>query len=135
MRKREKTELLIVHCSDSNPNVTVTDIRSWHIQRGWEDIGYHYVIYKDGSVHEGRPLEMIGAHCENDNHNSVGICLCGRENFPKEQLDALRKLLFQLMEVWLLTPDAIFGHRDRASGKAQGKTCPNFDVQQWWKGA
>ena len=62
----------IVHCTatpEGRPT-TVEDIRSWHKARGWSDIGYHYVIYLDGSVHEGRPVERMGAHCKGQNKGS-----------------------------------------------------------------
>ncbi|MDE6256057.1 MAG: N-acetylmuramoyl-L-alanine amidase, partial [Muribaculaceae bacterium] len=73
MRKIDK---IILHCSATpeGREVTVNDIRSWHIQRGFRTIGYHYVVYLDGSVHAGRPVEEIGAHCLGQNKNSIGVC-------------------------------------------------------------
>lgn len=66
--KRDIREI-IVHCTatPAGRDYTVDDIRKWHLQRGFSDIGYHYVIYRDGSVHEGRPVTMAGAHCTGHN--------------------------------------------------------------------
>ena len=67
---------IIIHCSATpeGRDYTVADIDRWHKARGWRGIGYHYVIYRDGSVHAGRPVEQIGAHCTGHNANSIGIC-------------------------------------------------------------
>lgn len=56
---------IIIHCTATRPdaNCTVESIRRYHKSLGWHDIGYHYVIYPDGSVHSGRPVEEVGAHC------------------------------------------------------------------------
>ena len=79
MRKINKH---IIHCSDTpdDRHVTVDDIRAWHIKRGWNDIGYHYIINRDGSLALGRPVEKIGAHCKGNNGDSIGTCLIGRDD-------------------------------------------------------
>lgn len=61
---RKITEI-IVHCSATpeGKDYTVHDIDRWHRARGFKCIGYHYVIYRDGSIHNGRPVEQTGAHC------------------------------------------------------------------------
>lgn len=124
---------IIVHCSDSGPSTTVADIDSWHKARGWRGIGYHWVIYPDGSAHSGRPEEEVGAHCEGDNLFSIGVCLIGgkdgRNDFTKAQLDKLAEMVVSWKDKFALSNNSVFGHRDRPSGKAQGKTCPNFEVR------
>ena len=68
---------IIIHCAATpeGKNFTVEQIRDWHVNgNGWRDIGYHFVIYLDGSVHKGRPIEEVGAHCRGHNANSIGIC-------------------------------------------------------------
>ena len=74
-----KITLLIIHCSATpeGKDYTVEDIDRWHKARGWKGIGYHYVIYRDGSVHAGRPEADVGAHCQNHNQHSLGICYIG----------------------------------------------------------
>jgi len=122
---------LVVHCSDS-PNyrdsVDAPEIHRWHIQRGFDGIGYHFVILRNGILENGRPIYWQGAHCEKVNYCSLGICLVGKDEFTQEQMDELAKLLAMLTAIF---PKAeVKGHYqfdDR-------KTCPNFDVEKWWKG-
>ena len=81
MRELKK---IIVHCTDSDneKHDNIETIRKWHVEEnGWKDIGYHYVITKDGSVHQGRELSEVGAHCTGHNMFSIGIALTGKSNF------------------------------------------------------
>ena len=121
--------LIVVHCSDTEEG-TVESIRKYHTEvKGWDDIGYHYLIYKDGSVNEGRPLNKIGAHVEGANKNSVGICLIGKKDFKKEQFTSLNNLILTLQKSF---PDIISvkNHYEFPSAIHQGKSCPNFDVHK-----
>lgn len=70
---------IILHCSATpeGKDFTVADITRWHKERGFRTIGYHYVVYRDGTVHKGRPVEQIGAHCEGHNKDSIGVCYIG----------------------------------------------------------
>ena len=123
---REITEI-IVHCSDTpaGRHTTVEEIRTWHLERGWEDIGYHYVIYLDGTVHEGRPVNIVGSHCYGHNKRSIGVAyIGGKDNVDtrtEDQRDALVDLLVYLKTTY---PKArIYGHRDFSE-----KYCPSFDA-------
>jgi N-acetylmuramoyl-L-alanine amidase len=122
---------IIVHCSASpdNRDVDAAEIRKWHVEgNGWNDIGYHYVIKRSGQVEVGRPVEKIGSHCVGANSQSIGICLVGEKKFTEEQFTALKVLVASLKKRF---PGVkISGHRDWPSAKAQGKTCPNFDVSK-----
>ena len=135
-----KINEIIVHCSDTpeGRHVTVDEIRKWHTQeRGWSDIGYHYVVYLDGTVHEGRPVKIPGAHCKGHNSNSIGICYVGgadcKDTRTEDQKDALVDLLVYLKTEY---PEVtIHGHRDFSD-----KCCPSFDatteyenVSNMWK--
>ena len=127
-----KINEIIVHCAATREgrDFTVEDITRWHKARGFATIGYHYVIYRDGSIHEGRPLEQIGAHCVGHNKHSIGICYIGGcasdGKTPKDtrtpgQKEALLSLLRRLKARF---PNAtIHGHRDFAA-----KACPSFDA-------
>ena len=120
---------LVVHCADT-PNerdVDAADIHDWHTGRGWSGIGYHAVIRRSGLIERGRPEYWEGAHVRGHNHHSLGVCLIGRDQYTKDQLDSLR----QLLRDWKIKyPDAVvLGHCDLDSGK----TCPNFDVKHWVK--
>ena len=124
---------IIVHCSATTEgnNVTVDTIRRYHIvERGWSDIGYHFVIYLDGSVHAGRPLGKIGAHCTGHNSYSIGICYVGgldhngraKDTRTDAQKASLVELLRTLKRRW---PKAtIHGHREFAL-----KDCPCFNAR------
>lgn len=123
---------LIVHCSATpeGKDYSVNTIRQWHLQRGFSDIGYHYVIYRDGSIHIGRDESIIGAHCTGHNTNSIGVCYIGgcasdgktpKDTRTTEQKQSLVKLLKELKTKY---PQAsIHGHRDFSS-----KACPSFDA-------
>lgn len=131
---------IVVHCSATRPSqdFDVNDIRRMHLRRGFIDVGYHYIIKRDGTVEPGRPLDRQGAHVSGYNHLSVGVCLIGgvteddvtvpEANFTDEQYAALRTLLGELQ---LNFPGAeIVGHRDLPKVR---KACPSFDVREWLK--
>ncbi|MCM1320238.1 MAG: N-acetylmuramoyl-L-alanine amidase [Muribaculaceae bacterium] len=125
---------IIVHCSATpeGKDYTVEDIRRWHLARNFADIGYHYVIYRDGSIHEGRPLSKIGAHCPGHNTYSIGICYIGgyasdgvtpKDTRTPEQKAALRSFVKKLQTEF---PGAtVHAHREFAN-----KACPCFDISQ-----
>lgn len=128
---------IILHCAATpeGKDFTVADIRRWHLARGFRDVGYHYVIYRDGTVHEGRPLAQAGAHCTGQNSCSIGICYIGGAatdgKTPKDtRTPAQRKALETLVkELKAKYPKAtIHGHCEFAA-----KACPSFDVQGWLK--
>lgn len=124
--------LLIIHCSATpeGKDYTVQDIERWHKARGWKGIGYHYVVYRDGSIHKGRPEEQVGAHCLNHNKHSIGICYIGgmtadnkkaKDTRTPEQKAAIRALLVELKQSY---PRAlIMGHNVFAN-----KACPCYDA-------
>ena len=121
-------KLLIVHCSDTNNSekFDALDIHKMHLNFGWDGIGYHKVICRDGKIQNGRPEYWIGAHVKGKNNCSLGVCLIGRNNFTKRQFDSLENVL----KKWLKNyPKAkIVGHSKAVVTK---KTCPNFDVRDW----
>lgn len=139
-KKRTSTDYLVVHCAATRPSqdIGAADIDRWHRAQGWACIGYHFVIRRDGTVEEGRELDVIGAHVSGHNTNSVGICLAGgvteadvtkaENNFTEAQLASLKKLLLDLRKKY---PKAkIQGHRDFPGVK---KACPSYDVKSWLK--
>jgi N-acetylmuramoyl-L-alanine amidase len=130
-------DLLVVHCSATreSQDIGVEDIRRWHKQRGFLDVGYHYVIRRDGTRETGRPEAVPGAHARGWNHRSIGICLAGgvmpngttpEDNFTVAQWDELKALLLELRTRY---PDAdIVGHGDLPG---VNKACPSFNVERW----
>lgn len=127
---------IAIHCSATSPNydIGVEKIREWHTAKGWSDVGYHYVIKRDGTVEKGRADNMPGAHVEGYNSVSLGICLVGgvntklqpEDNFTPAQWASLTNLVRTLHTTY---PTAkIQGHRDFPG---VSKACPSFDVAKW----
>ena len=128
---------IIIHCSATpeGKDYTVEQIKQWHKQRGFSDIGYHYVIYRDGSIHSGRPIERIGAHCLKHNAHSIGVCYIGGVakdgKTPKDtRTDAQKESLIKLIkELKAKYPKAtVHGHREYAN-----KACPCFEAKSEYK--
>jgi len=82
-------EEIIIHCSATpeGRDVSTEEIRQWHLDRGWSDIGYHFVVELDGTVYDGRPLEIAGAHARGHNSQSIGICYVGGVDSDMEAKD------------------------------------------------
>lgn len=127
---------LVVHCSATpeGRDIDVRTIRQWHLAKGWNDVGYHFVIKLDGTIQIGRALAIPGAHVEGHNANTIGICMVGgcdakmqpKATFTAAQYLSLHRLLRDLRKSF---PNAgILGHRD-FPGVA--KACPSFDVRAW----
>ena len=132
MHKRTETKYVVVHCADTPPEMDVDakEIRRWHVEeRGWEDIGYHYIIKRDGTLELGRNIELQGAHAEAVKSNSVGISLDGRgDNFLEDQYFTLHNIIQTLMDTY---PGVeVIGHSDVEPKKPY---CPGFNVKQWMK--
>lgn len=137
---------IIVHCADTPPTMDIgaKEIRKWHVQgNGWADIGYHFVIRRNGNVENGRDLDLdgdvfeeIGAHTAGYNENSIGICLAGGKtvageggkpdcNFTLAQYESLRNLIENILSAH--PSCTLHGHRDFSS-----KACPCFDVRAFY---
>ena len=123
---------IIVHCSATpeGKDFTVLDIKKWHLERGFSDMGYHYVIYRDGSINKGRDESKIGAHCTGHNSYSIGVCYVGGvakdgKTAKDTRTDAQKKSLLSLLRnLKMKYPQAsIHSHRDYAN-----KACPSFDA-------
>ena len=121
---------LVVHCSDTpdHEDIGAIEIHKMHLGFGWNGIGYHKVIRKNGLIENGRPDYWIGAHVYGKNEQSLGVCLIGKKNFSDEQFFALEKVLL----IWKkkYKNAIICGHKDIIK---TDKTCPNFDVIGWCK--
>lgn len=143
----KKITHIIIHCSDSSFGDAAL-IDSWHKERGFAKIGYHYVILNgkkssksydanlDGNIEIGRHLdddvylekEEIGAHAMGFNDCSVGMCLIGVNRFSEFQLVTLISLLKELIEKYNIPKENIIGHYEIP--QANGKTCPNFNLNK-----
>lgn len=129
-----KIDTLIIHCADTPATMDIgaDTIRQWHTKdRGWKDIGYHFVIRRDGAIESGRDLDgdgdvldEIGAHAMGFNQASLGICLVGGKpdfNFTAAQMKSLESLVHVLTQA--IPGVKVIGHRD-----VSNKACPGFDV-------
>lgn len=131
-------DTIIIHCSATFPgqDVGAAEIDRWHRQRGFDGIGYHYVVRLDGTIEEGRPYHREGAHALGWNKRAVGICYIGGLDNRKrpsdtrttQQREALKILILRLKEEH---PGLvrILGHRDVAR-----KACPCFDAKAEYGG-
>ena len=93
-RPLRQVDKVFIHCSASDhpEHDNVDTINRWHLERGWDGIGYHLVITKDGAIHPGRDLEKIPAAQKGHNTGSIAICLTGLRDFTIDQMGALAML-------------------------------------------
>ena len=138
MELRKKTEMIVVHCAATKPSMDIgyKEIRKWHVEdNGWDAVGYHYIIRRDGTQEVGRPEAFQGAHAPAVNSKSIGVCLVGgmaedegpENNFTLEQFLTLKDLIKKLK---MTNPNIveIIGHCDIQDNKPN---CPGFNLKEW----
>lgn len=125
---------IVVHCSDTPKGkyFDVDDVRKWHWERGWTDVGYHFIVLLDGTIELGRMLNVKGAHVSGNNANSIGICYIGGGNGEDTRTyEQFKSLHYLIRTLKLIFKDAkILGHRDF---DGVNKQCPCFDVKDEYK--
>ncbi len=130
LAKRNETKYIILHHRAGNGDVE--SIHAQHLSQGWTGIGYHFYVRKDGRVYRGRPLGVVGAHCQGWNNKSVGVCFEGNfetEKMTEKQIRAGAKLVVYLRTLF---PHAeVKGHGDMDSTLCPGK---NFEFEKIMKG-
>lgn len=133
---REINEI-IVHstATPSGMRVTARDIDKWHRQRGYDGIGYHFVILHNGEIQAGRAVASIGAHCKGHNEQTIGVAYVGGLNSFKQSADTrtqaqktslvalIKSLIFQYPTICKIS-----GHRDYCN-----TACPSFDAKTEYK--
>ena len=138
MDVRKKTDSIIIHCAATKKSMDIgyKEIREWHVdQNGWDDVGYHYIIRRNGKLEKARPEEYSGAHAPSHNSRSIGICLVGgmaddggpENNFTLEQFLTLKDLVNMVMNKYSDITE-VLGNCDVQDNKPN---CPGFDVKQW----
>jgi N-acetyl-anhydromuramyl-L-alanine amidase AmpD len=156
-RNGTKVDLLVAHCSATRPSqdIGVAEIRSMHRKLGWFDIGYNFVIRRNGVIEVGRDINRDPCHIGDSgpglNRRSIGVCMVGgvdergipAPTFTAPQLDALREHLDGLAKGYGITDENILGHNDCIRlarlghwGKrvaAPAKACPSFVFRHWWE--
>ena len=138
MELRKKTEMIVVHCAATKPSMDIgyKEIRKWHVEdNGWDDVGYHYIVRRDGKVEEARSEAFQGAHAPAVNSKSIGVCLVGgmaedggaENNFTLEQFLSLKDLIKKIKTT---NPNIkeILGHCDVQDNKPN---CPGFNLKEW----
>jgi len=138
MELRKKTEMIVVHCAATKPSMDIgyKEIRKWHVEdNGWDDVGYHYIIKRDGTVEVARAEAFQGAHAPAVNSKSIAICLVGgmaedgsaENNFTLEQFLSLKDLI---KKIKMTNPNIVevVGHCDVQDNKPN---CPGFNLKEW----
>ena len=129
LSKRKSTEKIVLHHAAAT-SCSVDDIHRWHLNNGWAGIGYHFLVRKDGSVHEGRPIETIGAHTGDENYNSIGICFEGNfeiETMPTAQKKAGAELVTYVKGLYP-TIKTVGKHKDYNATACPGKNFPFSEI-------
>lgn len=150
MKVMRKIDSIIVHCSATKAGLdfSAADIDRWHRERGFNDIGYHYIVCLDGKIEKGRDILLMGAHCKGWNERSIGICYIGgldENGLPADtRTNAQKRVLYQLImdlqkEYGILQ---VLGHRDTSpdlngDGVVEPyeyvKSCPCFNVKEFMR--
>ena len=134
MIKRTKTDTIVLHCAatKASMDIGVEEIKKWHVvDNGWSDIGYHWVIRRDGTIEPGRDQTLVGSHARQVNGTSLGICLVGGKdtnnkpdcNYTLKQYIALKELVSDLKKEYKKA--VIVGHRDVADVLS-----PHFNIKE-----
>jgi len=108
--ERTQTDYLVVHhtATPASMFVDAQKIHQWHTGQGWDAIGYHIVIQRDGTPEVGRPLKIMGAHVQGFNNRSLGIAMVGGlaadgtavDDFTEAQYKTLQFVLILLKEIY-----------------------------------
>tara|TARA_R100000963_G_C4633873_1_gene98330 strand:+ start:911 stop:1345 length:435 start_codon:yes stop_codon:yes gene_type:complete len=135
MDKREQTNMIVIHCAatPASMDIGVREIKKWHVDDNkWDDIGYHFVIRRDGTLESGRDESMVGSHARAVNGTSLGVCLVGgydtggwENNFDYKQFEALKDIIIKLKDKYKI--EKIIGHYE----VDDVKQCPSFNVKEW----
>jgi N-acetyl-anhydromuramyl-L-alanine amidase AmpD len=136
---------IVIHCSATREtqNYSLEDVRASHLKRGFNDVGYHYYITKDGIIHHGRMIDVKGAHVKGFNSDTIGVCYEGGLDSlgnPKDTRTDQQKASLNILVLSLLSSFpgvSIKGHREYSKDLNKDgeitknewmKSCPCFDV-------
>lgn len=130
---------IVLHCAATpeGRDYSVEQIHKAHLARKFSGIGYHYVIYRDGTIHEGRPSWATGAHTSGYNSTSIGVCYVGgvasdgktaKDTRTPQQKEALIELVKYLMERYKVPLTSVKPHYAYAK-----KACPSFKIETFYK--
>lgn len=138
VKKRAVTNKIILHCeaTKEGKDYTVEQVDGWHKAQKWACIGYHFVIYRDGSIHRGREENLEGTHCAGYNSTSIGISYVGgcdvngkpKDTRTPEQKAAMYELVYMLLRKYGLTMNNIYCH-NQLTQPNKPKACPSFKIE------
>ncbi|NOT30229.1 MAG: N-acetylmuramoyl-L-alanine amidase [Planctomycetes bacterium] len=115
----------------SNVGEVLKDIQTVHMRdRGWGDIGYHFLIDPTGRIWQGRLLDWQGAHAQGSNNvANIGVCLLGDFNHERPDpraLESLERLVDGLCERHHIARSRVYGHQKFAPTE-----CPGDALMAW----
>ena len=115
---------VFIHCSasDNKNHDDINVIEDWHLDRGFDGVGYSFFIKKDGTIQNGRELDRTPAAQKDHNKGTIAICLHGLEHFTETQFDSLIVLCYSIAETYSVS---FHGHCEVSS-----KTCPVFPYKK-----
>ncbi len=132
LQNRMTTDGIVIHhIGGTNRDVSAEEVHEWHKNNGWAGIGYHFLIRKDGTIERGRPMNMLGAHCYQQNWHTIGVNIVGNfmEAIPTSaQMDSAAKLLRALSRHYGFPTDRehIKGHREYNATDCPGQSLYNM---------
>lgn len=121
--------IMLHHSGDS---LTFEQVRKVHKDKGWQDVGYHYGVEPDGTVKEGRPFTMPGAHEEKFNRTAIGIVALGnfeKHEMPAAQKEGIIKLTKRLMDEHRIPAENLLLHREKDATACPGKHFPADEIR------
>jgi hypothetical protein len=101
--------------------------------RGWNDIGYHFLVDRAGNIYQGRPETVIGAHVGGANTGNIGVCLLGCYHPPEascfqtitpESRQSIVEIFSWVSDTYGQSPSVLLGHRDYFGTTA----CPGDNI-------
>lgn len=133
LTERDTTDMIVIHHT-GNPeddDLSAEEIHESHLAQGWAGIGYHFVIRKDGTIEQGRPMDAIGAHAYGENSHTIGIHVCGNFDLgspTQAQIESLSYLVGWVAEQYNITSDYmhVVGHRDLMATACPGENLYNL---------
>lgn len=125
---KRRVDRIFIHCSASENEslvgaTLVDEIRRWHLERGWSDVGYHFLIDKDGELMSGRDILKSPAAQRGHNTGTIAIMVHGLRHFSRPSLNMLKEFCTQINEAYS-GRISYHGHCE-----VSNKSCPVFDYK------
>lgn len=136
---------IVIHCTatPASMDIGADRINEWHLTKGWSGIGYHFVVKRDGTVEDGRPIERAGAHVKGFNAESIGVALVGgvsdadhtksENNFPDVQIVEALRFVHNLRKEHNIPIENVMGHKEVIAQITHGspKDCPVYPMENF----